>query len=91
MVPSFFGGKVGAGIAVGAEGGSSEPKVIQMFLSEDLMEAGGAVKVEPLWIQGLAHSNDAWDGGFILEKANAFEFLPPIKTLAMPTSSSRWA
>jgi hypothetical protein len=48
VVPSFFGGKVGANIAVGAEGGSSKPKVIQMFLSDDLMEAGGDVKVEPL-------------------------------------------
>ncbi len=45
-----------------------------MFLSEDLMEAGGAVKVELLWVQGLAHSNDAWVGGFVLKKANAFEF-----------------
>ncbi len=59
------------------EGGSGKPKVIQMFLSEDLMEAGGAVKVEPLWIQGLACSNDAWIGEFVLEKANAFKFFAP--------------
>ncbi len=45
-----------------------------MFVGEDLMEAGGAVEVEPLWIQGLARSNNAWVGGFVLEKANAFKF-----------------
>jgi hypothetical protein len=38
------------------------------------MEAEGAVKVESLRIQGLAHSNDAWVGGLVLEKSNAFKF-----------------
>jgi hypothetical protein len=74
LVPSLFGGKVGAGIAVGVEGGSGEPEVIQVFLNKNLMEAGGAVKVESLRIQGLAHSNDAWVGGLVLEKSNAFKF-----------------
>ncbi len=74
MVPSLFGGKVGAGIAVGAEGGSSEPDVIQVFLSKNLMEAGGAVEVESLRIQGFARSNDAWVGGLVLEKSNDFKF-----------------
>jgi hypothetical protein len=38
------------------------------------MEAGGAVEVELMRVQGLAHSNDAWVGGLVLEKSNAFKF-----------------
>jgi hypothetical protein len=38
------------------------------------MEAGGAVEVELLRIQGLARSDNAWVGGLVLEKSNAFKF-----------------
>jgi hypothetical protein len=38
------------------------------------MEAGGAVKVELLRIQGLVRRDDAWVGGLALEKSNAFKF-----------------
>ncbi len=65
---------MGAGIAVGAESGSGKPEVIQVFLSKNLMEAGGTVKVESLRIQGLARSDSAWVGGPVLEKFNAFKF-----------------
>jgi hypothetical protein len=45
VVPAFLGGKVGAGVAVGSEGGACGPEFIQVFLGEYLVEAGGAVKV----------------------------------------------
>jgi hypothetical protein len=45
-----------------------------MFPSKNMMEAGGAVKVELLRIQGLARSNNVWVGGLVLEKSNAFKF-----------------
>ena len=45
MIPSFFGGVVGAGVAVGAEGCAGESEVVQVFLGEYLVKAGGAVKV----------------------------------------------
>jgi hypothetical protein len=74
VVSSLFGGKVGASIAVGMEGGSGKPDFIQVFLSKNLMEAGDAVEVESLRIQGLARSDHAWVGGLVLEKSNAFKF-----------------
>ena len=44
-VPAVFGGKVGTRVAVHAEGGACGSEVIQVFLGEYLVEAGGAVEV----------------------------------------------
>ncbi len=54
-----------------------------MFLSKNLMEAGGAVKVELLRIQGLACSNNAWVGELVLEKSNAFKFFVANQVLVL--------
>ncbi len=66
MVTAFLGVKVGAGVEVGAQGGTSKPEVVQVFLPEFLMEAQRAVKIELMWVQGLMRSNNAGVYRFIL-------------------------
>ncbi len=66
LVPSFQGGKICSGVAVGKEGNAHCVEVVEVLLGEYLMEARCAVQVEVVGVQCFAGGNNGGIGGLVL-------------------------